>query len=104
MTGYKSTRSYFHLLIIGKLQQMLNEDLIDISASWEDFGTAVGIEFDRIEKIRTEYTGKKDLTSHCFKRVINAWLRDGDVSKNKLVKALCHTNHGNLAKKVKDQG
>ena len=84
---------------------MLNEDLIDISASWEDFGTAVGIDFDRIEKITTGYTGKKDLTSHCFKRVINAWLRNGeDVSKDKLVKALCHTNHGNLAKKVKDQG
>ena len=84
---------------------MLYDDLIGVSAKWEDIGSSIGISMDELEKIRQEVTGRVSLTSFCFIRVINAWLDSDNPPKdeNELADIVKTLGKGNLAEDIREK-
>ena len=77
-------------------------DLKDISVKWQDFGIKLGISLDRLEKIRSNTTDRDTLTTHCFNRVIHAWLTGNGsrTSKENLTAALRNMDRNVLANQI----
>ena len=78
------------------------KDLLDISASWDTFGTNVGVKMDDIRRIRANVNERASLTGFCFPLVIDAWLTGGKVDRKTLVDAVRHLGKGRLADEIND--
>ena len=97
--------SFNILVIVLGLKKKLYDDLIDLSAKWEVIGSSVGIPMDKLDKIRSEATGRDSLTSHCFIRVIDAWLDSDNPPKdeNELADIVQKLGKGNLAQDIREK-
>ncbi len=77
------------------------EDLKDLASEWKDLGTYIGINSAEIKVIETERSGRPDLVSDCFGKVIDAWLDGENVNKEKLARAVENVGYGTLATEIR---